>query len=51
MTEEQEMAFNEWWNECGSGITLLPHEDQEGHAKRVAFRAYCACLEDNDLDT
>ena len=51
MNDEQEIGFNEWWYEVGSGITPLPHEDREEHARRVAFRAYCACIENNDLDT
>ena len=51
MGEDQEIEFNEWWHEVGIGIFPLPHEDQEEFAKRVAFRAYVACIEHNDLDT
>lgn len=50
MDEEHDIDFNEWWHEIGGGITPLPHEDQEEHARRVAFRAYCACLEYHNLD-
>jgi hypothetical protein len=50
MNEDQEFEFNEWWHEVGSAIIPLPQEDQEDHARRIAFRAYCACLEHNDLD-
>lgn len=33
-------AFEKWWNEIGSGLPPLPHEDQEAHAKRVAHVAW-----------
>jgi len=49
MNEDQEIEFNNWWHEVGSGITPLPHQDKEDHAKRVAFMSYCACLENNKL--
>ena len=51
MSEDQEIEFNEWWHAVGSGIAPLPDEDQEEFARRVAFRSYCARIENNDLDT
>lgn len=37
--------FNIWWLTVGSGITPMPVEDMEEHAKRVAYLAWLACLE------
>lgn len=37
--------FKVWWESVGSGITPLPLEDQEEHAKRVAYLAWLACIE------
>lgn len=50
MNEEHQNDFNEWWDMVGSGTTPLPGEDMDEFAKRVAYRAYLACLENNDLD-
>lgn len=46
MDNEQELEFQKWWNEVGSGIYPLRHEDQEEHAMRVAYSAYCAGVKD-----
>lgn len=51
MNESQKEEFEEWWDAVGSGIIPLPGEDREEHARRVAFRAYAACLEANELDS
>lgn len=45
MTKDQALQLKEWWDLVGSGITPAPEEDQEEHARRVAYRAYSACLE------
>ncbi len=37
--------FESWWDLVGSGITPVPGEDKEEHAKRVAYRAWLACLD------
>lgn len=50
MNEDQYFEFEQWWDVVGSGIAPLAGEDQETHARRVAYQAYLACLEDNGLD-
>ena len=50
--------FEQWWHDTGSGITPENDEDQETHAKRVAFAAWLEMKERavvearimNDLD-
>ncbi|WP_309386049.1 hypothetical protein [Cerasicoccus frondis] len=32
--------FEAWWHHEGSGMGLLPEEDQEAHAKRIASIAW-----------
>lgn len=36
------MDFEEWWSNCGSGMTPHPNEDREEHARRVAEAAWIA---------
>lgn len=42
MPTVQEIQFQKWWHDIGSGIVPLPDDDYETHAKRVAMMAYCA---------
>ena len=34
------MTFDDWWKNIGSGITPLPSNDIEEHAKRIAEFAW-----------
>lgn len=45
MTKIDKILFEEWWKLVGSGISKQPHEDSEEHAKRVALRAWDACID------
>ena len=45
MNKKQDLDFKEWWDNIGSGLTPLPSEDQEQHAKRVAYISYAACIQ------
>ena len=50
MNAENEENFNEWWNLVGSRIAPINKEDAEEHAKRVAFRAWAACIDVNNIE-
>ena len=50
MNEEQKTEFNEWWQERIEFLARLPGESEEERVRRIAFRAYEAALEHNDLD-
>ena len=47
MNDNQKKYFDDWWEDVGSGLFLLPEEDAEEHAKRVAMQACEACFKRN----
>jgi hypothetical protein len=50
MGDEHKAEFDEWWSDVGSGTTRLPGEDMDEFAYRIAFRAYQACIDINNLE-
>ena len=49
MSDEQKEDFNEWWDLVGSSLAQPEDESEEDHAKRVAFRAWSACVDINNI--